>query len=138
MTTYLDSAAVLKLVVDEDDSAVAVEAMANYPPAVTVRVTMVEAASTLERASRAGRISNAERERAWSDFLSVWEDLVIVELSGSLLIEAGQLALRHALSPIQAIHLAAALSLDAPVPFVCFDRALVEAGRLEQMWVIAP
>ncbi len=69
----------------------------------------------------------------------MWGTLAAIRLDGRLARLAGSLADRHALTALDAIHLASALSLREPgedVAFVTFDRRLREAALAEGLTVL--
>ena len=62
-----------------------------------------------------------------------------VAVDTAVVVRAGELAARHALAALDAIHLASALSIATPTDrptFVTFDRRLAEAALAEGLTVL--
>ena len=62
-----------------------------------------------------------------------------VAVDTAVVVRAGELAARHALAALDAIHLASALSISTPTDrpaFVTFDRRLAEAALAEGLTVL--
>ena len=99
----------------------------------TCRVTSVETQAALARARRSGRLSAEELDRARADFRERWPRLAVVELDEELAALAGEAAESHRLRALDAMHLAAALSLgDSELVVASWDgdlrRGVAEAG----------
>jgi len=110
---YFDSSALLKLVVQEEDSEFAAALWDGCDTAVSSRIAYPEVLAALAAAGRAGRLDHGEQRHAeslWEDF---WAAIRPVELSDAIALHAGELASRHALRGADAIHLASLLAVSA-------------------------
>ena len=139
MLLYLDTSSLVKLYVEESSSAAVREAVAGSEVLATSRVALAEGIAALARRRRAGDI-----DESWSALLieamaDDWgERSVRVEVDDYL---AAELAVRRGLRALDAIHLAAVLTLTqadaaADVRFSSFDTALNRAAAAEGVSVI--
>lgn len=124
---YVDTSAVVKLLLAEDES----EALGDFlraadTPLVTSRIGIVE----LRRVGRRGG-ANPDRADALAASLSV------IELDAT--IERLAVVLDPDLRSLDALHLASALAVgDALSGFVCYDGRLNAAASREGLPVVAP
>jgi predicted nucleic acid-binding protein len=101
---YLDASALVKRYVAEDGSDAVLDAMNDASALSMCRVGFVE---TLRAVGRAGERREVRRfERDWLSF-------DVVEVDRALTESAAQLTLSHELRSLDALHLAAALTLPA-------------------------
>lgn len=96
---------------------------------MTAQLTLVELAAALAMAERQGRITPQEHGTAWSNFLSIWPDLDVVNVTAELTVAAADLARTWGLRGYDAVHCAAAISVRDP-------ELVAAAGdsRLIQVW----
>lgn len=125
MTLYVDTSALLKLYVDEDDSDTAVELVGSDPALVTSWVTVAEARRNLARMLDGPSLAST---------LAVLEE----DLDTFALVTAGERVCRAAarigevlgVRTPDAIHLASAQQLQIrAVPFLTFDLRQAQAAR---------
>lgn len=122
---YFDSSAFLKLVVEEDGSALAAELWDGCDAAVSSRLAYPEVRAALAAAGRDGRLGPVGRSQAEALWEEIWSTTRPVELTGAVGIHAGELADRHALRGADAVHLASVLAIGDPdVIFAVWDRRL--------------
>ena len=130
MIAYLDSSALVKLVIDEvgsDDTALLWDAA---DAVVTSRVANAEVRAAIAAAHRAGRLTDRQLAAATGLWREVHRALRLVELTPELDEQAGELAERQALSGFDAIQLASTLLLDHyGVIVASWDRRLLAAAR---------
>ncbi|HEY0640458.1 MAG TPA: type II toxin-antitoxin system VapC family toxin [Pseudonocardiaceae bacterium] len=127
---YLDTSAVVPLVVAETASDFCRELWDSADAVVTCRLTYVEAAAALAQAERLGRVEPPQRRAALSLLDRLWPEFDIVEVDDSLVRAAADVALRQALRGYDAVHCAAAVQLDAPdLVAASGDRKLLAAWR---------
>jgi hypothetical protein len=73
--------------------------------------------------------------QASDDFDADWRDYFVIAVSSELVLEAGRLAMEHALTGVDAIHLASVKSMRDRIPdtvsFSTWDRALAGAAAAE-------
>jgi len=128
---YLDTSALAKLYLAEPDSGtVGSLVRASSPWITTSRVTYAEVLSVLTRCRRDNRLSPAAYKLQKKAFLADWDDIHIIELTGTVLSGADGLIDRHALRGFDAIHLCSALWVGQP-SFACFDDRLRIAAAAE-------
>ena len=125
---YLDTSALLKLVVREAESAALREWLATSDSRVVT--------STLSRVEliRAARRVGVREAQAAADVLSA---VAILRLDDAVLATAAALAPPE-LHSLDAIHLAAATMLGPAVVLVTYDRRMAEAAALAGLRVAAP
>lgn len=120
MKLYLDSSALVKRYVDEAGSDAIVAAMSSADTCSICRIGFVE---TVRAVARGGEPEDVERaERDWGSFRVVEVDRMVAE-------RAARLGVATGLRTLDAVHLAAALSLPAGVTFATWDARLHRAAR---------
>ncbi|HYT78795.1 MAG TPA: type II toxin-antitoxin system VapC family toxin [Actinomycetota bacterium] len=125
---YLDSSAILKLVVPEPETGAVRDLLRSWPE----RVSSVIASIEVERAAR--RVGSGVIRRA----RTVLSSIGLVELDDAVVRSAATLQ-PVGLRTLDAIHLASALSLGRDLGAVCtYDRRLGEAAASTKIEVLAP
>jgi len=134
---YLDSCILIKLLVREPDSSVFQKAVTGEHIRSS-ELAFLEVASALLAKERAGQISSAQRQQAWTLFQS-WADRDILELD---LLHTRTLRSAHRilmtthpqvpLRTLDAIHLAAC-DLAQDFPLCTTDRRMREAATILAM-----
>ena len=120
MTLYLDSSALIKRYVREIGSDSIIEAMDRASAYKMCRVGFVE---TVRAVALGGE---ADVEKMESD----WTRVDVIEVDRTLAEDAGRLAVHHRLRTLDALHLAAALTLADEDPiFATWDARLHRAAR---------
>jgi uncharacterized protein len=134
---YFDTSALIKLFVEETGSHVVSELVSESPSVATAKIAYAEVYSGLARKYRAGELSGPQYERTRGLFEAEWPAYIRVDLRDDVLALAKDLAARHPLRGVDAVHLASALSigkaLTEPVRFVAADDRLLRAARAERM-----
>lgn len=126
MIAYLDTSAVVKLLVDEPGSDTTERVWHAADARVCATVGRVEATAALGRARRTGRLSVAGVRRGVADLARIWESVDRVVVDDALAFAVAELALAHELRGFDAVHLAAAMaSADT---FVAADAHLLAAA----------
>ena len=131
MILYLDTSALVKLVVEERGSAAVDALVSTTEYAVSSVIAYAECRSAIARGAKAGRVDAAAAVRSLDQ---VWGAVQTLDVDQRLSSRAGELASRHLLRGMDALHLATALEIaapDLPVAFATFDRALAQATRAE-------
>lgn len=124
---YFDSAAIVKLVLDEPGS-VSLRAWAMDRPWVTSLVAVTE----VMRATRRGEPSKLPKA------VEVMEQATHLPLGSDVVALAGMLD-PPALRSLDAVHLASALALEDTLDaFVTYDRRLADAATAAGLHVVAP
>lgn len=136
MFLYLDTSALVKRYVAEENSEDVAALMDGAAAVGTAFITQTEMAAALARAVREDRLTNEDGRRAHENFLQEWPDFGRVPLTDTLFALADGLAWDHSLRAYDAVQLAAALTCQDPsvalgddVVFACFDNHLREAAR---------
>jgi len=121
LTLYLDASALVKRYVQEAGSDSVIEAMERATAYRMCRVGFVE---TVRAVTRGG--GQEEVETMKDD----WSRVGVVEVDCALAERAAELAVAHRLRTLDALHLAAALTLTGEAPtFATWDRDLHRAAR---------
>ena len=125
---YLDSSALVKLVIEEPESAALENHLTEDAVLATSRLALVEV-------PRAARIANPSEELQ-QETQRLLAACLLVDVSDHVLKSAASLASR-AVRTLDAIHLATALYIDAD-ELLAYDRRLLEAGETQSLDVAAP
>lgn len=127
---FFDTSALVKLLLNEADGAVADRLWATADTVTVSRLAQVEVHAALAAARRAGRIDEPQRQRAAALFDGDLAQLRIVELTVAVAAAAAELSARYALSGADAVHLASALVFGAgpSIVFATWDRRLHDAA----------
>mgnify|MGYP001565010529 CR=1 FL=1 len=131
MILYLDTSALVKLVVTESESDAVAGLVARTEYVVASVIAYAECRSAIARASRSSRVDATPAVRSLDQ---VWASLHTLDVDLRLSERAGHLASRHLLRGMDALHLASALELTdeaLTVALATFDRALAAAARAE-------
>lgn len=130
MLVCFDSSALVKLLVEEEDSDLVARLWDDADALVATRLVVPEVSAALHAARRSGRLDDRGLELArtlWSAYLPA---LRIVELSPSLARTAADLTGVQALGGADAVHLAGAVALIQADPVLAvWDRRLHAAAR---------
>jgi len=133
---YFDSSAIVPLIIDEPGSPIARSLWDQGNQMITVRVSYAEVRAALARAHRQGRTTADEHRQSVEGFHQLWSDFYVVEVTKELTSRAGELAEDLALRGYDAIHLAAALTVEKPsLVLVAGDGALLEAATAKHLHV---
>lgn len=140
MILYLDTSAWVKLYVAEPGSATVRTAVDEARLVATHLIALVEMRAALGRKRRLGEAAEAQIEAARKAAEADWERFHRLPLDDAMVRRAGELADRHALRANDAVHLAAAetlqLAVGVPIRFGCFDAALAAAAQESGMVVV--
>ena len=135
---YVDTSALFKRYVEEDETEAVLARMEEAPNVGTVLMTQVEVAAALAQAVRGQRMDENEARDAEREFLGDWDDFTRIGVTDALTARAGELAWQHDLRGYDAAQLAAALvwqeateGTEDEIVFACFDNELREAAKAE-------
>lgn len=118
---YLDASALVKRYIEEDGSDLLVEAMEGARTAAMCRIGFVETVRAIALGGDGRDVKKLESE---------WPLLDIVEVDQALTELAAKLAVSQQLRSLDALHLAAALSLPGEdLTFATWDARLHQAAR---------
>jgi predicted nucleic acid-binding protein len=140
MLLFCDTSALIKLLIDEPDSAQIHQATERAGLIAACRITWAEAIAAMARRQRDDPTSADDIEQARQRLMMLWSSFTIVEVSQQLVEAAGRFADGFALRGYDSVQLAAAhelhMSTEQPVTFACFDRRLNQAAQLLQLEVL--
>jgi uncharacterized protein len=111
---YFDSSALVKLVLDEEETDLAGELWERASWRVTSHVAYPETRAALAAAERSDRIESAALQDAIADLDRLSASMQMLAVDGDLCWRAGVLAERHALRGYDAVHLASVIGIEAP------------------------
>lgn len=130
MIAYLDSSAIAKLYLDDEDGSDVLRDVLSGSTLATSRLSYVEVRAGLAAAERGKRIGASAHDLAAAAFEEAWTAYVVIELSDSVSRRAGTIAEVYALRAGDAIQLASALEVDADDSLiVAWDVRLRSAAR---------
>lgn len=130
MTVYLDSSALVKLVLVDEEPQEELAAMLDVAgPVATSRLTYVETRAAIAGACRVGRLTADGHDRAVEAFESIWEGIAVIDLTQSVAKDAGVVAETFGLRAGDAIQLASIRRLHSDtVPMIAWDTRLRAAA----------
>jgi uncharacterized protein len=121
LTLYLDSSALVKRYVREIGSDAIIEAMDRASAYKMCRVGFVETVRAVALGGEADDVEKVEGD---------WTRVDVIEVDRALAEDAARLAVHHRLRTLDALHLAAALTLaDEGPTFATWDARLHRAAR---------
>ena len=140
MLLFCDTSALIKLLIDEPDSAQIHQASERAGLIAACRITWAEAMAAMARRQRDDPTSADDIETARQRLSMLWSSFTIVEVSQKLVEAAGRFADGFALKGYDSVQLAAAhelhLNTEQKVLFACYDRRLKQAAQLIQLDVM--
>ena len=137
MITYVDTSTLLKLLIEENGSEQAEVIWNAADVLASAALVVVEARAALAAAARGGRITRAGHREAKAALGDLVEGLTMVQVTERLLAEAATLAEQEALRGYDAVHLAAALLVEARV-LTSADSELCDAATRRGIHVANP
>jgi predicted nucleic acid-binding protein len=128
LIAYLDTSALVPLLIDEPASPICERLWDDADDVVSVRIAYVEAAAAIAQARRIGLLTRSHKRAAVALLDDKWQQLQLVEIDDALVHRAGILADLHRLRGYDATHCAGAESInDAELVAVSGDRQLLAA-----------
>jgi predicted nucleic acid-binding protein len=125
---YLDTSAVVPLLIREPSSVSCHQVWNASDDATTSRLTYVETAAALAQALRSERMTAAQHRTSLTQLDAFWAQCEVVDLDQSLAVMAASMAHDYGLRGYDAVHCASAVHLrDADLVAVSGDRRLLEA-----------
>lgn len=112
MIAYLDTSALVPLLIDEAGSPKCEQLWTDADQVATARIAFVEAAAAIAQAGRLGRLSKRGQRDALAMLDTAWWKMQIVEIDQTLMDRAAVLADAHGLRGYDATHCAAAESVN--------------------------
>ncbi len=128
MIAYLDTSAVVPLLVEESGTAACRRLWDEADVVTTSRLTYVEAAAALAQARRLGRLTSDAHRGAIASLDDLWSQVAVVEIDADLMRLAADLADRFDLRGYDSVHCASGVILaDDDVVAAAGDRRLLGA-----------
>lgn len=137
MITYVDTSSLLKLVIDEEGSDRVGVIWEAADALASAALIMVEGRAALAAAARGARLSAVQHRKAKAEFTALIDGLTTVEVTEALIADAAELAEQEALRGYDAVHLAAALTVQATV-LTSADSGLCDAAQRWGLHVANP
>lgn len=137
MITYVDTSSLLKLLIEEDGSDRAGLIWDTADALVSVALVLVEGRAALAAAQRGRRLSTSQYRRAVHEFGVLLDEIAVVEVTEDLLGRAARLAEDEGLRAYDAVHLAAAITVEATI-FSSADADLCDAAQRRGLHVSNP
>lgn len=138
MTAYFDSSALAKLLRPEPGREIARSAVVNADMRATSAISYPELCATM--AGWDPRPGAPGMRAAGRELDLFWPSLFVLGVDEAMAHHAGELALRHRLRGMDAVHVASALEIAAGTPgavsFVSWDKAQRDAARKEGLPVV--
>lgn len=140
MIAYLDSSAIAKLYLDDENATEALQEIVAGPVTTTTsRLSYVEVRSSLAAARRADRMRRSEHERAVGSFERDWSSYAVIEITDEVSRRAGAIVDAYGLRAGDAIQLASVLEFDpSSVVLVAWDDRLRAAALAAGFAVLPP
>lgn len=130
MIVYFDTSALVPVIIEEASSGGASRLWDEADRVISSRLVYAEARAALAMARRMHRIDDDQLRTAVQDFESLHQQLDIVEVTETLVRDAGSLAQEFALRGYDAVHLASAqLVHDPDLVLASGDQHLLTAAQ---------
>lgn len=113
MILFLDTSALVPLLVAEPATPVCQDLWASASRVVVLSLAHVEASAALAQAERTGRLTTSATDRALDGLEILWGQVAVLAVTGALVQRAGVLARRHGLRGYDAMQCAAGESVSA-------------------------
>lgn len=134
MILYLDTSALVKAYISEQNSAEVMTTMRGADIVATHLIAYIEAHAAFSRLKREKKIDEKAFESTKTSFVTDWENYLQIENSKALMQQAVDLSEAFALRAYDSVHLAAAVLLlrksKQSVMFACFDQQLNKAAKV--------
>lgn len=132
MNLYFDASALVKVFVEENESAEMRKVTEEAGTLATSLITRAEVESALAKGVRMGNLRVEDGDTARDAFRQRWRYLQRLPVTEPLVAQAGRLTWSQGLRGYDSIQLATALTwqehIASPVTFACFDRRLQSAA----------
>lgn len=129
MIVYLDTSALLPLVIAEPGSPASMRLWKDADQVISTRLLVVEAAAALAQSNRAGRTSASTLNDLLKEAELIVADATLLDVTTTVINRAADLAVSRGLRGYDAIHLATATLIGAKdVVFASGDQRLLAAA----------
>lgn len=132
MILYLDTSALVPLLIAEPTSSACGELWDGADSITSTRLAYIEAVAAMATATRMGRISAADLRDGSAVLDELWQAVAVIELDSLLMSEASRLSVVHGLRGYDATHCAAAIEVnDVDLVAASGDQRLITAWHVE-------
>lgn len=139
MIVYLDTSALVPLLVQEPTSAACGELWDAADAVTSVRLTYVESVAAVAQAERMGRLRGTQVRHGLAILDELWPVVDVIEFDQDLMANAAMLARTHGLRGYDATHCAAAVAAQSPeLVATSGDSRLLRAWHAEGVMVRDP
>ncbi|KDA06016.1 twitching motility protein PilT [Microbacterium sp. CH12i] len=137
MIVYLDTSALLPLVIAEPGSPVSKRLWKDAHEVVSTRLVVVEAAAALAQSERIGRTSAAALADHLEEAQLIIADATLLDVTTTVINRAAEIAVTRGLRGYDAVHLATATLIRArDVVFASGDQRLLTAAAEERFTTV--
>jgi predicted nucleic acid-binding protein len=140
MLLYLDTSCMAKLFLMEADTLQVRQIVQSADSLASSLISFVEMRSVFSRRLREKLLTIQEFRRALDVFETDWPWYAKVHVDLDLIRAAGELAHKHQLKALDAIHLASAIAVqnewEEPVVFLSADKRLQSAAHREKLKIV--
>jgi predicted nucleic acid-binding protein len=136
LIVYFDSSALIKLLLDEPDSQIALDVWNEADLIVTSQISYLEVYAGLARAMRENppKLSKTGYDDAKAQFEQLWAEVFSIVVSSDLIQDARDAAERYSLRAYDALQFATALTVaDDGISLATTDKDLERAARAENI-----
>ncbi len=134
MTLYVDTSALVRRYLHDRHRSIVLEAMAGDDEWCASALVRTETQLALHRAA----VSARQQAALWRELRDEWEAFWVVPLDDRGMARAVEIGATYGVRIVDAIHLAAADRLPAPVRYLTFDRQQIPAADALGFEVISP
>ena len=134
MTLYVDTSALVRRYLHDRGRALVLDAMAGDEAWAASALVRTEAQLVLHRAA----VSSRQQQALWRALREEWEAFWVVPLDDRCTARAVELGATFGVRIVDAVHLAAADRLPAPVRYLTFDRRQIPAAAGLGFEVVSP
>lgn len=124
MILYVDTSALVRRYLHDRHRPLVIDTMATGDAWCTSALTRTEAQLALHRASVTAR----QQAKLWRTLRDEWEAFWVVPLDERCMARAVEVGATYGVRIVDAVHLAAASRLPAPVRYLTFDRQQIPAA----------
>ena len=134
MTLFVDTSALVRRYLHDRHRAMVIDAMAGDDEWCASALARTEAQLALHRAS----VSSRQQADLWRVLRDEWEAFWVVPLDDRCMARAVEIGATFGIRIVDAVHLAAADRLPAPLRYLTFDRRQIPAAAALGFEVVSP
>ena len=134
MSLYVDTSALVRRYLHDRHRAIVLDAMQADDPWCASALVRTETQLALHRAA----VSARQQGDLWRALRDEWEAFWVVPMDDRCMARAVEIGATYGVRIVDAVHLAAADRLPAPVRFLTFDRQQIPAADALGFEVVSP